>query len=145
MHAGILHPPGRHPHPGQTSPAQCMLGYTPPCPVHTKIHYPVLAGIDMATAAEGTHPTGIPPATKLGKGNIFSSMCQEFCSQGGDTWAGTPPRQLHPRVGTPRQVHPRQVHPLGRYTPPSSACWETRAKAGGTHPTGMHSCYEIIS
>ena len=43
---------------------QCMLGYThcpprqkppqanaPPCPVH--------AGIDMATAADGTHPNGM--------------------------------------------------------------------------------------
>ena len=29
--------------------------------------------------------TGIflPPATKLGQGNIFRSVCQEFCSQGG--------------------------------------------------------------
>ena len=24
----------------------------------------------------------LPPATKLGKGNILSSVCQEFCSQG---------------------------------------------------------------
>ena len=32
-------------------PAQCMLGYTPLCPVH--------AGIDMATAADGMHPTGM--------------------------------------------------------------------------------------
>ena len=32
------------------TPTQCMLGYTP-CPVH--------AGIDMATAADGTHPTGM--------------------------------------------------------------------------------------
>ena len=34
-----------------TPPVQCMLGYTPPCPVHT--------GTDMATAANGTHPTGM--------------------------------------------------------------------------------------
>ena len=39
MHVGI------HPH------AQCMLGYTLPCPVH--------AGIHMATAADGTHPIGM--------------------------------------------------------------------------------------
>ena len=25
----------------------------------------------------------LPPATKLGQGNIFRSMCQEFCSGGG--------------------------------------------------------------
>ena len=33
------HALGRHP-PGQTPPAQCMLGYTPPCPVHAGIHPP---------------------------------------------------------------------------------------------------------
>ena len=57
---------------------QCMLGYplpqaytplgryprqTPPCPVHAGIHTPpsrpVHVGIDMATAADGTHPTGM--------------------------------------------------------------------------------------
>ena len=51
---------------------------------------------------------------KLGQGNIFSSMCQEFCPQEGEYlgrypfWAGTPPRQGHP---------PGQVQPPGRYTP----------------------------
>ena len=35
---------------GYTSPAQSILGYTP-CPLH--------AGIDMATAADSTHPTGM--------------------------------------------------------------------------------------
>ena len=79
----------------------------------------------------------------LGQGNIFSSMCQEFCSQGGGVpgqvhplgrytlpWAGTPPRQVHPPgrytpwAGTPpgrytprANTPPRQVHPLDRYTP----------------------------
>ena len=59
---------------------QCMLGYThTPCPVHAGIHTPIAqcmlgytpyphphplscsvhAGIDMATAADGTHPTGM--------------------------------------------------------------------------------------
>ena len=45
MHAGIHPPP----------PAQCILGYTPRCPVH--------AGIDMATAVDGTHPTGMHSCT----------------------------------------------------------------------------------
>ena len=43
--------PGQTPPLGRHPPAQCILGYTPPCPVH--------AGIDMATAADGTHPTGM--------------------------------------------------------------------------------------
>ena len=51
------HPPtGQTPPPGQTSPLgrhppPSAYWDTPPCPVH--------AGIDMATAAVGTHPTGM--------------------------------------------------------------------------------------
>ena len=48
----------------------------------------------------------LPPATKLGQGNIFRNVCQEFCS------------------------HPGAVH-AGRYG----------QQAGGTHPTGMHTCH----
>ena len=36
----------------------------------------------------------LPPATKLGQGNIFSSVCQEFCPQGrgyGQQAGGTHP------------------------------------------------------
>ena len=82
----------------------------------------------------------------LGQGNIFRSVCQEFCPQGGSTWAGTPP----PGPGTPlaRYTPPGQVHPQTRYTPrpgtphptpdqvhpPNqvlcSACWEIRAPSG---------------
>ena len=65
VHAGI--------HPQQTSPwadtpwadsppGQTPPGQTPPCPVHAGIHTPpcpVYAGIDMATAADGAHPTGM--------------------------------------------------------------------------------------
>ena len=28
----------------------------------------------------------LPPATKLGQGNIFRSVCQEFCPHGGGAW-----------------------------------------------------------
>ena len=62
----------------------------------------------------------------LGKGNTFSSVCQEFCSQGGVPGQVHPHTQVtHPRAGTPPSG---QVLPLGRYTPPrNSACWEIRA------------------
>ena len=66
----------------------------------------------------------------LGQGNIFSSVCQEFCSWGGTLagtppWAGTPPRQVHLPWAehpfwagtTPGRYTPGQVHPLGSYTP----------------------------
>ena len=53
------------------------------------------------------------PQTKLQKGNVFTSVCQEFCPQGEGgvhhLWADTPP-------------------------PP------TATAVDGTHPTGMHSC-----
>ena len=56
---GQTHPLGRHHPQADTTPSQCMLGYTP---VHAGIHTPpcpVHAGIDMATAADGMHPTGM--------------------------------------------------------------------------------------
>ena len=62
----------------------------------------------------------------LGQGNIFSSVCQEFCPQRGSTLAGTPPSRYTPWAGTP---------------PGSSACKRYGQQAGGTHPTGMHSCF----
>ena len=55
--------------------------------------------------------SGLVTARKqsLGQGNIFRSVCQEFCSQGGSTRPGTPWEQVHP---------PDQVHPPGPGTPP---------------------------
>ena len=101
----------------------------------------------------------LPPATKLEQGNIFTSVCQEFCPQGGsatnhplgrDTPGQTPPRSRHPWGGRPPP--PRADTPLWEQTapfpqeqtPPSSTCWEIRAQAGGTHPTGMHTCLCIF-
>ena len=50
----------------------------------------------------------LPSATKLRQGNIFTSVCQEFCSRGGvclsACWDTTPqadPPGRHPRVDTP--------------------------------------------
>ena len=89
----------------------------------------------------------VPPATTFGQGNIFSSMCQEFCPQGGclphcmlgytppgEIEADIPPdqrqtpppdqRQTHPlgqEADTPqdqRQTPPRSSHPPGADTPP---------------------------
>ena len=66
----------------------------------------------------------LPPAMKLGQGDIFSSMCQEFCPKGGVPgqvpplgrytpypWAGTPPGYT-PWVGTPPMVNEQVVHIL---------------------------------
>ena len=72
---------------------------------------------------------------------------------------GTPPGQVHPlgqvplpRAGTPSlgrytplgRYPPGQVHPPGRYTPPRAVhAGRNGQQAGGTHPTGMHSCLTI--
>ena len=92
----------------------------------------------------------------LGQGNIFSSVCQEFCSRGSaSVHAGTPPpeadtpsksrhpsrEQTLPGAGTPPGAgtspgaetphpHPEQTRPLGADTPLHSACWEIRSTSG---------------
>ena len=95
----------------------------------------------------------------LGQGNIFSPV---ILFTGGSTWAGTPwagtpsrytPWQVHPLAGTPpwagtpRQVHPPgQVHPLGKEHPPGAVhAGRYGQQVGGTHPTGMHSCFRSRS
>ena len=72
----------------------------------------------------------LPSATKLRQGNIFTSVCQEFCPQGGSAsvHAGT-----HPPPGrySPGQTPP----PPGQTRPPMAT------SANSMHPTGMLSCY----
>ena len=112
----------------------------------------------------------LPAATKLGQGNIFTSVC---LSTGGEgclpqcMLGYTPPDQAPPGPGTTplRSRHPpwtrhhqapppprtRHHHhpplqappppPGSRHTPPPRK--QTSAygqRAAGTHPTGMHSC-----
>ena len=82
----------------------------------------------------------LPLANEVYEGYVFTRVCQSFCSQRGSTWAGTPPLagtppgRYTPRAGTPPTPPPGAVH-AGRYG----------QQAGGTHPTGMHSCLEIKS
>ena len=80
----------------------------------------------------------------LGQGNIFSSVCQEFCSQGAaDTppdqapllWTRPPPGADPPRADLPRTRHPPWAEHAGRYG----------QQASGTHPTGMQSCLYKVS
>ena len=87
----------------------------------------------------------LPPATKLGQGNIFRSVCQEFCSQEGSD-------PLHPGMHTPRDQRQAPPTPVGADpippgpeagTPhPPGAVHDGRygQQAGGTHPNGMQSC-----
>ena len=61
-------------------------------------------------------------------GKVMFYTCVSFCSQGG---ADPPPRSKHPPPPSPTRT-------------PRSACWEIGQQAGGTHPTGMHTCISVI-
>ena len=71
----------------------------------------------------------LSPANELCEGYVFTRVCP----QGGGV-----PGQVPPRGSTP----PGLVHPLGRYTPQGAVhAGRYGQQAGGTHPTGMHSCH----
>ena len=93
---------------------------------------------------------GIVTTRKLSWGKvIFSVACVKNSVHRGEylgrytPQAGTPPGQVHPpwadtppQAGTPPRagIPPRAVH-AGRYG----------QQAGGTHPTGMHSCLMMLA
>ena len=66
----------------------------------------------------------LPPATKLGQGNILRSVCQEFCLRGGGEsgplHAGIHTPTPGPEAGTPPR-HQRQG-PLWTRPPPPVQC-----------------------
>ena len=98
----------------------------------------------------------------LGQGNIFAPVYHSV--HRGGTWADTPvgrytplagtppthtppghvrytPWQVHPQAGTPPgQVHPPAGTPHQQVHPPGRNAGRYGQQAGGTHPTGMHSC-----
>ena len=67
----------------------------------------------------------LPPANVVCEGYVFTPVCQSFCSQGEGCL-------LPGGVASSRGV------PGG--DPPGTA-----TAAGGTHPTGMHSCYHDVT
>ena len=109
------------------------------------------------------------PQTKLREGNVFTPVCQSFCSEGGGGSAQPPYADLG--IGqTPLDADP--LADLGgvgqtpldgeppRWTPPpeqTTSCMQTpphadppwmkphppeiRQQAGSTHPTGMYTCF----
>ena len=83
----------------------------------------------------------------LGQGNIFRSMCQEFCSQGGlpqcmlEYYPPGPGR--HP-LGPGRYPHWDQAPPRPGGTPRAEHAGRYGQRAGGTHPTGLQSCFYIF-
>ena len=61
----------------------------------------------------------------LGQGNIFSRVCQEFCSQGG---GGLPQLMMgyHPRPGTAQADPPQADTPWNKLPPPTDPPEQTQ-------------------
>ena len=71
-------------------------------------------------AGRGSHfwliRKSLPAATKLGQGNIFTSVCQEFCPRGEGVclsacWDTPPPRRHPPDQTSPVPDTPQTWHP----------------------------------
>ena len=106
---------------------QILLSISIPLP-HWEYQFPlhiVIIGVSASPL--------LPSSTKLRQGNIFTGVCQSFCSQGWGVSASVHPRQVHSHPS--RQVHPlpRQV-PQGRYTSPQA----------GTHPPGKYTPHRQV-
>ena len=80
-----------------------------------------------------TDPGYLPPATKLRQGNVFTPVCQSFCSRGGVC-------HTHPGRQPPRQSPPGQTLPAQCMLEYTNLPVHDGIQVGGTYPTGMHSC-----
>ena len=76
----------------------------------------------------------LPPATKLGQGYIFTGICDSVHGGAGTCSRGVCSRESAPGVYAPGG---RCLLPGGAWRGPPG----TATAAGGTHPTGMHSCF----
>ena len=93
--------------------------------------------------------TYLPAATKLGQGNIFTSVCLSTGGRGvclSACWdipprADTPPGADTPQSRPPsREQTPPAADPPRSSSPPGKQTPAYGQRAAGTHPTGMHSC-----
>ena len=99
----------------------------------------------------------LPPANEVCEDYVFTRVCHSVHGGGGGEYLDRypPPGQVHPlgQVHSPAGTPPWAGTPPGRYTPlgryypsgryiPLGAVHAGRhgEQAGGTHPTGMHSC-----
>ena len=84
------------------------------------------------------------PRTKLRKGNVFTSVCQEICAREGV--CQTPPGQIR-QTPTPRA----DTLSTGRHPPPGQtpSPWADPSRADSPPPqqtaTGIHSCFRYVS
>ena len=128
-------------HMWDTPPWTCM---PPPRHAHPRACMPPVDTTRSGQWAGGTHHTGMHSCYHLqwswGK-VMFLHVWLSFCSQGGvclsACWDTThPPQEQTPSSPPPPgSRHPTGAVHAGRYG----------QQAGGTHPTGMHSCLKIVS
>ena len=80
----------------------------------------------------------------LGQGNIFTPVCHSVHKGGVPGQVPPSPGQVHPPGTPPGRFTPGGRYTSGRYTPPGAVhAGRYGQQAGGTHPTGMHSCFQI--
>ena len=138
-----------------------MLGYTPPLGRYTPQAgtHPASTPLGSAHTTPDGHCSGqyasywnafllLLPTTKLGQGYIFTGICDSVHRGGvclSACWDTTPPGPGTPLgAGTPPRTrhNPWTRHPPEAGTPPGAEhAGRCGQRAGGTHPTGMLSCY----
>ena len=71
--------------------------------------------------------------------------CIPACTGADTRWADTPPRQTPPGQTPSLGRHPPVQTTPGQTPPGTTPPPQEMATAGdGTHPTGMHSCFEFV-
>ena len=105
--------------------------------------------------------TLLPPTNEVCKGYVgyvFTGVCLStgrylplvWRVSATCPWADTPRADNHPQADTQPWKHPwantpLRRHPLGRHPHPLADTTGSDQQAGGTHPTGIHSCLVMIS
>ena len=142
-------PMSRHPPwadtPRQTPTAQCMLGYTPLCPVHAGIQTPIPCWVRARIHnPEQCMPGCIPPAgTPMGRlphGQRPPVQCMLGYTPPGRHPLGTQPpwADTSAQADIPRQVH-TEIHTSPGRRPWADTPLPIATAADDTHPFGMHS------
>ena len=81
------------------------------------------------------------PQTKFAK--VIFLHVSVILSMGG-TWAGTPPAGTPPGRYTPQDMYNTPAGtPPGQVHPQPQRMLGYAQQVGGTHPTGMYSCYHV--
>ena len=95
------------------------------------------------------------PQTKLRKGNVFTSLCQEFCPQGGGCVCQTTPSGQTRQTAPGRQTPPwtdgqtRQTPPPGQTPPWADTLRQTPSRADTPPPadgywSGWYASYRNV-